>query len=317
MCTYNGARFLREQLDSIVNQTYPLQEVIIQDDGSTDDTTLIVTKYAERYPFIKYMKNRGEHGVNPNFFSAMMKATGDYIAISDQDDVWELTKIEKQVAAIGNNLLCTHRTKPFSADGSSVRYDPRLPNVGMLRLQYASILGHTLLFHRDLLQLIPDISNTYYGTAYDVILSVTASAFEQLVMIDEVLVHQRRYASAVTYTDVDRHRIPGYANALYILWWSVRHFRTVKPLMRRHFQRRLGMLEQIHADTRSLNEAKQMLKYQSSAGLWNLLRLQLFFVKHRSEIFYAKGHDPQNFVRALLFPLMQVYNYQYLLWQNS
>jgi glycosyltransferase involved in cell wall biosynthesis len=314
MCTYNGAKYLREQLDSIVHQTYPLHEVLVQDDGSTDETAAIVAEYVKDYPFVRYQQNQGAHGYNPNFFSAMYQATGDYIAISDQDDIWELTKIEKQMAAIGEQLLCTHRTKPFSSEGASIRYDPRLPNVGMLRLQYASILGHTLLFRRELLQLIRDVTQGYYyGTAYDVILSVTAAAYEQLVMVDEVLVHQRRHASAATYSDVDRHRIPGYGNGLYILWWSFKHFRQVKPLMVQHFQRRLGMLEQIKAETVSLRDAKRMLQWQSSESLWSLLRLQWFFVKHRSEIFYAKGKDPQNFIRALLFPVMQVYNYQYLL----
>jgi len=53
LCTYNGARFIREQLDSIVAQTYPLLEVIIQDDGSTDDTVAICNEYAARFPYIK------------------------------------------------------------------------------------------------------------------------------------------------------------------------------------------------------------------------------------------------------------------------
>lgn len=318
LCTYNGAKYLREQLDSIVHQTYPLHEVLVQDDGSTDDTAAIVAEYEEHYPFVRYMENVGDHGYNPNFFSAMHQATGDYIAISDQDDIWELTKIEKQMAAIGDNLLCTHRTKPFSSDGSSVHYDSRKPNVGILRLQYASILGHTILFRRDLLQLIPDVSQGYYyGTAYDVILSVTAVAYERFVMLDEVLVHQRRHTSAATFIGVDRHRLPSYGNGLYQLMWSFKHFREVKPLMVNHFRRRLGMLEQIQADTASLRDAKRMLQWQSSDSLWSLLRLQCFFVKHRAEIFYSKGKDPQNFLRALLFPVMQIYNYQYLLTQQK
>ena len=186
LCTYNGAKYLREQLESVVNQTYPLHELLIQDDGSTDGTTDIAAEYAAKYPFVRCLQNDGKHGLNPNFFSAMRKATGDYIAICDQDDIWELDKIEKQVAAIGDSLMCTHRTVPFSEDGSSVRYDQRTPNIGLLRLQ-------------------------------------------------------------------------------------------------------------------------------STASLWSLLRLQGFFIRHRSEIFYTKGKDPQNFIRAFLFPVMQVYNYKYLL----
>ena len=313
LCTYNGAKYLREQLESVVNQTYPLHELLIQDDGSTDGTADITAEYAAKYPFVRCLQNDGPHGLNPNFFSAMHKATGDYIAICDQDDIWELDKIEKQVAAIGDSLMCTHRTVPFSEDGSSVRYDQRTPNIGLLRLQYASIAGHTTLFRRELLDLLPDVSHTCYGTVYDVILAITAAAYCPLVLIDEPLVHQRRYTTAASYTGVDSHRIPGYYNGLYIIGWSLAHFRQVKPLMVKHFQTRLSLLDGIHADTKSYHEAVKMLRLQSSASLWSLLRLQGFFIRHRSEIFYTKGKDPQNFIRAFLFPVMQVYNYKYLL----
>ena len=52
MCTYNGEKFLREQLDSIVQQSYPIHELLIQDDQSTDQTTEIIKEYQARYPFI-------------------------------------------------------------------------------------------------------------------------------------------------------------------------------------------------------------------------------------------------------------------------
>ena len=316
MCTFNGAKYLRKQLDTIVNQSYPLHELIIQDDGSTDETEAIALEYAQKYPYISFMLNSGNHGVNPNFFSAMQKATGDYIAISDQDDIWEQDKIEKQMVAIGDNLLCTHRTQPFSEDGSSVNYDPRIPNVGVLRLQYASISGHTMLFSKKLLELIPDISKTYYGTAYDVILSNVAAAHERLVLINEILVHHRRYATAVSYSEVDKYRMPGYYNGLYMLGWSLRHFLQVKPLMVKHFNTRAKMLASMHAETTSYHKAVKMLELQSSSSLGSMIRLQWFFIKHRSEIFYSKGKDPQNFVRAFLFPVMQIYNYRYLLYRK-
>ena len=114
LCTYNGARFLREQLDSIVNQTYPIYELIIQDDCSTDSTESIAKEYVEKFPFIKFVKNETNKGINLNFFSAISRATGEYIAISDQDDIWELNKIEKQIDCIGDHLFCAGLTKPFS-----------------------------------------------------------------------------------------------------------------------------------------------------------------------------------------------------------
>ena len=90
MCTYNGERYLRQQLDTLLTQTYPLHEIIVQDDGSSDNTWRILSEYAASHPFIHIFHNEGEHGYNGNFFSAMQRATGDYIAICDQDDLCAL-----------------------------------------------------------------------------------------------------------------------------------------------------------------------------------------------------------------------------------
>jgi len=88
MATYNGEKYLREQLDSILGQTYAPFEIIIQDDGSTDGTVDIAKEYVQKYGFIKLYVNEHNLGFNQNFKSVAMKATGDYVAISDQDDIW-------------------------------------------------------------------------------------------------------------------------------------------------------------------------------------------------------------------------------------
>lgn len=63
LCTYNGAKYLSEQLESILAQTYPLHEIIIQDDNSTDETVNIIHEYACKYSLIKFFKNNSAHGV--------------------------------------------------------------------------------------------------------------------------------------------------------------------------------------------------------------------------------------------------------------
>ena len=87
LCTYNGAKFLKEQLDSIVSQSIEPYEVIAQDDSSTDETMDILREYAQKHSYIKVFQNEKERGINNNFFSAIYRATGDFIAISDQDDI--------------------------------------------------------------------------------------------------------------------------------------------------------------------------------------------------------------------------------------
>ena len=156
MATYNGGRYLSEQLDSIVAQTYPMIEIIVQDDGSTDNTLEILEDYARRYPQIKVFANdSGRHGVNGNFFSAMRRAKGDYIAIADQDDIWEKDKLQVQAEAIGDKMLATGFSVPFSSEGFPVKADLRRPNLHLIRNTYLSqVPGHTMLFDRKILDFI-------------------------------------------------------------------------------------------------------------------------------------------------------------------
>ncbi|MBR3733340.1 MAG: glycosyltransferase, partial [Bacteroidaceae bacterium] len=151
MCTYNGERYLREQMDSILRQTYPVEEIVVQDDGSTDGTMQILEEYAQHNPLVKVFSNdSGQHGINANFFSAMRRAKGDYIAISDQDDIWELDKLRLQAEAIGDKILCSGFSVPFSADGFPVQVDWRRPCLHLLRNCYLSEMpGHTMLMRRD------------------------------------------------------------------------------------------------------------------------------------------------------------------------
>lgn len=89
LCTYNGAEYLREQLDSIAEQDVKVDEVIVCDDGSTDDTVLILREYADKKILpIKIVENNKQLGVIANFEQAILACTGDIIFCSDQDDIW-------------------------------------------------------------------------------------------------------------------------------------------------------------------------------------------------------------------------------------
>lgn len=92
IATYNGSKFLPEQLDSIYNQTYKNIEVIVCDDKSTDATVEILKRYQETYG-LRYYINEHTQGVIKNFEKGISYATGSYIALSDQDDVWLPNKL--------------------------------------------------------------------------------------------------------------------------------------------------------------------------------------------------------------------------------
>lgn len=95
MATYNGEAYLREQLDSLLNQTYKNLEIVIRDDGSKDKTKDIIKEYADRFHNIEMLcNNQTNLGAMGNFFELIKKAPeSDYYALCDQDDVWDKDKI--------------------------------------------------------------------------------------------------------------------------------------------------------------------------------------------------------------------------------
>lgn len=94
MTTYNGEQFIAKQLDSILSQSHSNLEILICDDGSTDSTPAILQKYSLRDDRIKLFFNKRNLGLIKNFEKSISLCKGEYIALSDQDDVWESKKIE-------------------------------------------------------------------------------------------------------------------------------------------------------------------------------------------------------------------------------
>ncbi len=105
LCTYNGEKYLSKQLDSILNQEiYAVSEIIVGDDGSTDATLSILKTYQEKYPSLfSIIQNEKNLGSTKNFENAILKCTGDYIFLSDQDDIWQIDKIQKTLQVFKDN----------------------------------------------------------------------------------------------------------------------------------------------------------------------------------------------------------------------
>jgi glycosyltransferase involved in cell wall biosynthesis len=100
LCTYNGAKYLQQQLDSIVSQSRHPDELVICDDVSTDITCDIVEQFIAKAPFgVRLIRNQSNVGAITNFATAVANCTGDIVFLSDQDDVWRPDKIES-IAAV-------------------------------------------------------------------------------------------------------------------------------------------------------------------------------------------------------------------------
>jgi glycosyltransferase involved in cell wall biosynthesis len=102
LATYNGERFLKQQMESLINQTYRHIEIIAVDDASSDNTIRILEEYASENKNIKIFRNETNLGFIKNFDKGCGLASGEFIAPCDQDDYWDLFKIEKLSNNIGN-----------------------------------------------------------------------------------------------------------------------------------------------------------------------------------------------------------------------
>lgn len=121
MATYNGTEYLIEQLDSLRDQTRTIDEVIICDDCSKDDTVAMIREYIGRNGLEArwtLIQNEENLGYANNFHKAMSLATGDYIFFADQDDIWCTNKIAEMTSVMEKNpriqLLCSDY-EPFSS----------------------------------------------------------------------------------------------------------------------------------------------------------------------------------------------------------
>lgn len=199
LCTYNGEKHLAEQLDSIVNQTYKKLEIVIVDDCSTDNSYNIALGYAENDKRIRCFRNKTNLGFNKNFENALNLTTGDYIAISDQDDIWMDTKIYELLNNIGDNWLVFSNSVYIEDDGT-VTDKPLLLNFKYLQRNYMAFLlgnfvtGHTTLMAREFLEhIFPFPENGYY----DWWMGFVASYNHKLKYVDKVLTQYRIHEKSV------------------------------------------------------------------------------------------------------------------------
>ena len=133
MATYNGAQYIRDQIDSILRQTVSDFELLIIDDCSTDGTWDILKQYSESDNRLRIVRNEKNVGFKQNFENAIRNTTGEYIALCDQDDIWLdnhlevlLDGIGTKAIACGDSILVDSNNKPI---GMTLSYQEALDNI--------------------------------------------------------------------------------------------------------------------------------------------------------------------------------------------
>ena len=121
LATYNGEKFLKEQLDSILNQLESDDELIISDDGSKDKTLEIIRAYKDQR--IRIFRNMNKHGVVFNFENAIQKSSGNIILLCDQDDVWFPNKVKVLTKELEEFDFVVHNALLVDENGKSLNQD--------------------------------------------------------------------------------------------------------------------------------------------------------------------------------------------------
>ncbi|MGV1011696.1 MAG: glycosyltransferase family 2 protein [Flavobacterium sp.] len=103
LCTYNGSKFIEQQINSILNQTIKVDEIIVCDDKSTDATVSILKELQVANPCIVIIENEINLRSTKNFEKAIQRCSGDYIFLADQDDLWNTEKVAKTLAIFNEN----------------------------------------------------------------------------------------------------------------------------------------------------------------------------------------------------------------------
>ena len=204
MASYNGERFIEEQLNSLASQTHAPYELVVCDDQSTDRTQQLVESFAARVSFpVRFIRNPDRLYFSSNFMKAAGLCTGDFIAFCDQDDIWDPRKIEASLQALAQPgvVLCVHDATKVDDAGNVVGLETRRVPKGIVHAldPFMVFSGFTCTFPRGLIELLPpdrrpmDVIETKRKLSHDRWVCYLASLVGSIANLDESLALYRQH----------------------------------------------------------------------------------------------------------------------------
>ena len=199
MATYNGEKYIKEQIDTILKNMNDNDEIIISDDGSKDDTINIIKEYIKKDNRIKLI-NGPKQGVKQNFANAIKNANGEYIFLCDQDDLWENNKIEKLITLLKENVLVVHDAKIINQNENVIEesfFKFRNSGKGIIKNIYKNAyIGCCMAFRSELIKYILPIPNNI--EMHDQWIGVIAELHGKVTFINDKLILYRRHEKNVS-----------------------------------------------------------------------------------------------------------------------
>jgi glycosyltransferase involved in cell wall biosynthesis len=206
MATYNGEKYLREQVDSLLAQSYASLEFIFVDDASSDSTFAILQAYAAKDSRIHLIENSVNQGLIATFEIGIRAAKGEMIALSDQDDVWVPGKISLLAEAIDSfSLIYANSALSNAAGEVTGKYSDRnhlcdYPSA----LNYVfgtKAMGHAMLFKREIIDLALPFTD-FVG--HDYILGFAAASLKGVRYYPQTLVNYRQHSTNTIGADLSK-----------------------------------------------------------------------------------------------------------------
>jgi glycosyltransferase involved in cell wall biosynthesis len=211
MATYNGEKYLKEQIDSIIAQTFTDWRLFVRDDASTDNTLNIIREYAYKDSRINLIEDDlGNLNVSRNFEQALLNCDAPYLMFADQDDVWFENKIEVSISfikkvekkdtpvlAFSNSILTNNSLDIKLENNYELKGEPTLANFLFTNSGYQ---GSAMIFNNILKEkILPFFSNS---PVHDYHVSIAALLFGEVYHICTPLMLYRRHNSSTTQKNI-------------------------------------------------------------------------------------------------------------------
>lgn len=207
MSTYNGEKYLQQQIDSIRDQSFNDWELFIRDDGSSDNTVAIVNENTSKDPRIKYIDDV-EHNLGPkkSFFKLLKNIEADYYFFCDQDDVWTKNKLATMLKYIKNQeqefngpllVYCGLQCTDSNLEITNNDFEKI---IGKLAKPYDRFIGNdmpgvVMLFNRKVRDIFLKTNDYDEIEMHDWWIALIAAMFGKVIFIDEKLVLYRQHGN--------------------------------------------------------------------------------------------------------------------------
>lgn len=200
LATYNGEKYLEEQIESLENQTYENIRIIIRDDGSTDNTVNIIKKMMKKYNNIKFIVDNKKIGSpQNNFFEILKYANAEYVMFCDQDDVWLENKVAISYNAIKNydNIIAMASSDCIITDNNlnyirkkGLQTDNKITDFSQLLVDNC-FMGCTMILNKKLYSIINEIPEECL--MHDIWIALIASSMGKIIIIPEKCMLYRQH----------------------------------------------------------------------------------------------------------------------------